>query len=407
MPCAALSRSPAGLDEAKRKHERPERHWREDARMDGPPSLIGVKSLPDAENDSNQSGARRIHNTRRRHATRRVTMIDHSRQALVGAIGGTYISLAVADVDELTVSHFALLNSADFDDPMQAIERYLKSIPRCPDKVGLALAGEVTGDQAQLTHRPWTITKNGVRAVTGADHVALINDFEALALSLPLLTDYDLNPVIRGEPVPYATKLVIFAGTGLGVAGLVHADDKWFPVRGEGGQVTFPAPLGDEFDVRQAFPSGAFVAAEDVFSGRGLVTLYNALAARKTSQNHTLSARRIAELGLSREDSIAAESLDLITTWLGRFAGDMALVYGARGGVNLAGGLAANIVPALTTGRFREAFESKGKLGAYLGKIPVNVIKTGADAGLRGATVALARSLPVRPSKLRRASSSA
>ena len=69
-------------------------------------------------------------------------MTDHSRQALVGAIGGTYISLAVTDIDELSIANFALLSSADFDTPMQAIERYLKSIPRCPDKIGLAVDGD-------------------------------------------------------------------------------------------------------------------------------------------------------------------------------------------------------------------------------------------------------------------------
>lgn len=333
-------------------------------------------------------------------------MTEHSRQALVVAIGGTYITLAVADIDELSVSNFALLNSADFDDPMQAVERYLKSIPRCPNKVGVAVTGTVDGDQAQLTHRSWTITKNDVRAATGADHVTLINDLEALALSLPHLTAYDLNELVRGEPVLHATKLAVGSGTGLGVAGLVHTGEKWIPVRGEGGQVAFSWAAGDEFDVRQAFPPGTFVAADDVFSGRGLITLYGALARSKGGEPQTLGARKIADLGLTHEDPIAVEALDLIATWLGRFAGDMALTFGARGGVYLGGGFASNIVPALSTGRFRDAFEAKGKFSAYVQKISVNVIKTGADAGLRGAAVALARNLPVRPTTQRRVLSS-
>ena len=60
-------------------------------------------------------------------------MVDHSRVALVGAFGEIYLSLAVAG--ELTISHFALLNSSDFESPMQAIERYLKSLPSVPGKV--------------------------------------------------------------------------------------------------------------------------------------------------------------------------------------------------------------------------------------------------------------------------------
>lgn len=333
-------------------------------------------------------------------------MIDHSRQALVGAMGGTYISLATADIDELTVSNFALLNTADFERPMQALERYLTSIPRCPNKVGLALAGTVAGDKATFTHRDWTLSKNDVLAATGADHVAFINDLEALALSLPHLTDHDVQEVHPGEAVLHGTKVVIGAGTGLGIAGLVHTGETWIALGGEGGFAAFPAQPAGEFDIRQAFEPRAYISADDVFSGRGLVALYTALARSRNATPAPAGARIIAAAGLTHEDPIAAEALDLIATWLGRFAGDVALIYGARGGIYLAGGLAANIVPALTTGRFREGFESKGKRSDYVGRIAVKVVKTGADAGLKGAALALARSLPPPHSPLRRMASS-
>ena len=46
---------------------------------------------------------------------------------------------------------------------------------------------------------------------------------------------------------------------------------------------------------------------------------------------------------LSGEDRIAVEALDVFVTWLGRFAGDAALLFGARGGVYLGGGIAPKI----------------------------------------------------------------
>jgi glucokinase len=321
-------------------------------------------------------------------------MIEHSRQALVGTIGGTYITLAIADIDELSFANFALLNTADFSQPMQAVERYLKSLPRCPNKVGLAVAGTVIGDRAELKHRKWTITKNDVRATTAANSVHMINDFDALALSLPSLSSYELIPINTGEAVLHGNKVVIYSGTGLGVAGLVHDGERWLPVRGQAGATAFPAPAKGEFDIRKAFPPDHFVSMDDVFSGKGLVALYKALAGDKAP---TLTARKITEAGLAKEDPAAEEALRLVATWLGRFAGDMALVFGAEGGVYLAGGFAANIVPALTTGHFREAFEGKGAFDTYLHKVAVNVIKTGADAAMRGAAIALAQSLPARP----------
>lgn len=320
-------------------------------------------------------------------------MSDYSRQALVGAIGGTYISLAIADIDELTVSHFALLNSADFEQPMQAVERYLASVPRCPNKVGLALAAKIAGNEAAFIHRPWTLTKNDVRTVTGAADVAFINDVEALALMLPHLTNDDLHTVHSAETAPHGTKVVIGAGTSLGVAGLVHTGETWLPIVGEGGYAAFPVQPHGEFDIRQAFPAGSHIAADDVFSGRGLVALYSALARTRNATATATGARSIAAAGLAGKDPIAVETLDLMATWLGRFAGEIALIYGARGGVYLAGGLAANIVPVLSTSRFSDAFRAKGKRSAYLDAIPVKVIKTGADAGLRGAALALAHTL--------------
>jgi glucokinase len=341
------------------------------------------------------------------HLQRGSAMTDHSRQALVGAIGGTYISLAIADIDELTIANFALLNSADFEQPMQAVERYLASVPRCPNKVGLALAATVNGDKAAFIHRPWTLTRNDVRAATGADHVTLVNDFEALALALPHLTSYDLQGIHTGETVPHGTKVVIGAGTGLGVATLVHTGEDWLPISGEGGYAAFPAQPPGEYDIRQAFPPDSHISADDVFSGRGLVALYTALAKSRGGTATPVGARSIAAAGIAHEDPVAVEALDLMATWLGRFAGDIALIYGARGGVYLAGGLAANIVAVLSTGRFGDAFEAKGKRSAYLEAIPVKVVKTGADAGLRGAALALARILPpTRATPVRRMASS-
>ena len=112
-------------------------------------------------------------------------------------------------------------------------------------------------------------------------------------------------------------------------------------------------------------------------------------------------AKQIAAFGLSGEDPVATRALQIMATWLGRVAGDIALLYGARGGLYMGGGLVANIIPALQTGHFREAFESRGERSAYIAKVPVKVIKTAADAGLRGAAIAMARSLPSHPAASR------
>jgi glucokinase len=333
----------------------------------------------------------------RRHAAcrkqGRPQMVEHSRQALVGAFGARYVSLAIADIDELSVSNFALLSTADFEQPMQAVERYLASIPRCPNKVSLALAGSVEGDAATFTYRNWKLSRNDVRAATRADHVCLINDIEASALVLPNLSAYDLQELHAGTSVPYGNKAVLMAGAAVGVAGLVHADKEWVPVVGEGGFLRFALTKEDLAELGAGFLAEGYVACDDVFTGAGLAALYAALAAKAKVQGKSSGAKQIAASGLSGEDPVATRALQIMASWLGRVAGDIALVYGARGGLYMGGGLVANIFPALQTGHFREAFESRGQRSAYIARVPVKVIKTAADAGLRGAAIAMARSL--------------
>jgi glucokinase len=335
-------------------------------------------------------------------AVKESAMSDNSRHALVGAIGGTYISLATMDVDELTIANFALLNSANFSSPMEALERYLKSLPRVPDKVGLAVAGKVSGDTVTMTHLPWSFDRNDIRAATAATHICFVNEFEALALAAPRMTDYDLIEIGSGRPQPYGTRLVLSAGTGLGTAALVWSGEKWCAISGESRHASFPPLAADEFDIRSAMAQDGAVTAGQVFSGRGLVALYDRLLKVKGAEPAKLTPGQITQAGLSGEDQTASDALGLMATWLGRFTGDVALHYGATGGVYLAGGMPANMVPTLQSGRFRDAFEGTSERHAYLGTIPVHVIKAGADAGLRGAAVALANSLPVRTTSVRR-----
>jgi len=329
-------------------------------------------------------------------------MSENSRHALVGAIGGTYISLAIMDIDEYTVANFALLNSADFTSPMEAIARYLKSLPRVPDKVGLSIAGLVNGESARMTHLPWSFDWNDIRAVTRASHICFVNEFEALALATPTLSSYDVLPVARGAIKRTANRAVVSAGTGLGAAALVWTGSRWQALSGASRFASFPAPQGHEFDIRTIVAHEGFVEAGQILTGHGMVTLYKAMVKAEGREPATLTAPQISKAGLSGEDPVAVRALELMATWLGRFAGDIALHFGATGGVYLAGGMPSNIAAALQTRHFIDAFEGVGERREYLADTPVQVVKAGADAGLRGAAVALANSLPVRPTNVHR-----
>lgn len=330
-------------------------------------------------------------------------MSQNSRQALVGVLGDTYITLAISDIDELSVSNFALLNTADFESPMQAVERYLKSVPRCPDKVAFAISGTIEGDAARFRHRDWTISRNDVRAATGATHVFLVSDIEAAARMLPHLSRYDTVELLAGIAVPYGNRTVVTCGAGMSSAGLVHSAGAWVPVVGNAGAIAFAPAEGKDADLASALVAEGRSTLDDVFSGQGLVALYRQLAGKDAAG--LSGARQIATAGLSGEDPVAARCLEVMAGWLGSMAAEMALLYGARGGLYLAGGLVANIVPALQTGHFERAFLGTGRRADYLSKVPVRVVKMAADAAMRGAALASAEAEPTTSGRRRMAAS--
>ncbi len=196
-------------------------------------------------------------------------------------------------------------------------------------------------------------------------------------------------------PATHATKVVLGPGTGLGVAGLVWSGQDWIAVAGEGGHTSLGAGNPEELAILRELGQGTgHVSAERAISGPGLLALYRAVAACRRAP----AVEGIDVLaGAASGDAIAGEALRLFTICLGRFAGNIALAFGARGGVYLGGGIAPKIIAALSAGPFRQAFEQKGRMSAYLAPIPVYVI-VAEFAALKGAAAALRPKLDMLPS---------
>lgn len=325
-----------------------------------------------------------------------MTSADNSRIALVADIGGTSARFAIADIDELAIQHFAAFQCDMFPSLQAAIKSYLDCIPHRPSIAGFAIAGPVMEETVHMTNLPWSFSRNDLCLACGVKHVQLVNDFEALALSLPHLGSHDLHKIGGKDPVDHAPKVVLGPGTGLGVAGLIPSPSGWIAIPGEGGHISFAAEDADELAlIKRITKNETHVSAERLISGPGLVQIYQALVEMQGATTGLASAPEIVEQALHGEDRLALEALGYLERWLGRFAGDMALVYGARGGVYLGGGIPARIFDPSEASAFRLAFfhrefQHKGRLSAFLEPIPIFVIKA-LDAGLRGAAVALSQ----------------
>lgn len=309
---------------------------------------------------------------------------------LVADIGGTNARFALADAATFELTHVRQTLCGHHATVEAALTDYLSGLPIKPKYGALAVAAPVSGEAVTLTNSHWSFRKSELCRSVGLDALCVLNDFQALALSLPKLGASELHQIGGTEPEELATKVVLGPGTGLGVAGLVWSGERWIALAGEGGHMSFGAHDAEELALlRQLGKAGDHISAEQAISGPGLAALYRAVAAsRRQSSSEPVDVVARALSG----DAAAGEALGLFIAWLGRFAGNAALAIGARGGVYIGGGIAPKITAALSAGSFREAFEQKGYMGAYLVPIPVYVILA-EFATLKGAAAALSTNL--------------
>jgi glucokinase len=274
-----------------------------------------------------------------------------------------------------------------------AVAHYLTSVSERPDLVSLAVAGPASQETVTMTNAAWTFRRDDIVRATGASHVTLINDFQAIALALPYLSRNDLHRVHGGESNDTGCKAVLGPGTGFGVCGLVKTETGWQPIPGEGGHMTFGATNTVETALF-GYAAGRFghVSIERLLSGAGLQMIYAFLSDRSGGEAGKPSPAGIVSRAKEENCPNARGAVELFVALLARVAADVALVFGAHGGVYLGGGIAPRILSFLDTESFRNAFERKGRLSDYVSRIPVNVIVAD-DAGLRGAAVALRKEL--------------
>jgi glucokinase len=295
---------------------------------------------------------------------------------LVGDVGGTNARFAVVDAQG-HIRNPRVFPAADYASLSDVIEEYLESTcgRRRPARAVIAVAGPVLDGEIEFTNLDWQVSEGDLIVNFGFEAVKLINDFAAQALACPVLDKDDLRPIgpaLRGGsdcPV-----VVLGAGTGFGVAALARADRADVSVATEGGHAAF-APT-DEIEVavwRRLATRYGRVSVERLLSGQGIFNLYQALAEIDGFEAPLPDEKAVAKAG-AEGDPLAAATLDRFCAILGSVAGDLALTFGARGGVYVSGGIAPRLIDRLASGAFRARFEDKGRLSDYVRQIPTSLV---------------------------------
>jgi len=239
----------------------------------------------------------------------------------------------------------------------------------------IAIANPVDGDQVRMTNHHWQFSIEALRQEAGFDILLVVNDFYALARSLPHLGEGDKVQVGGGAARAGAPLGLLGAGTGLGVSGLIPCGDGWDALRSEGGHVSF-APV-DEREVailQFAWREFEHVSFERFLSGAGVELIYRALAHHHGRPVEALGAPEISRRALAGECALSSEVLDVFCGMLGTVAGNLAVTLGAQGGVYIGGGIVPRLGERFAASPFRGRFERKGRFSAYLAQVPTYVI---------------------------------
>ena len=327
---------------------------------------------------------------------------------LLGAdVGGTRTTFALAAEDELPrIAAQHVYPSQDFTSLGDILASFVSrpEVARHYDAIAgvcFSVAGPVANNASKLTNLGWMTDGATLARDFKLPVVTLINDFSAAAMGITALGPSDIVTLQTGEPVTGGTRLIVGAGTGLGVGLLTWRGDGYDAQPSEGGHADF-APVDETQDRLLAHLRRSFghVSYERVVSGPGLMRIFSFLqddgagipskALLDASNKRSDAAELIAEFALAKLDPLAVRALDLFIAVYGAFAGNMAVTTLARGGVFIAGGIAPKIAAKLKDGAFVRAFVSKGRYGELLATIPVHVVMN-PQVGLLGALYQAAR----------------
>jgi glucokinase len=306
--------------------------------------------------------------------TKRAELMAEHDPILLGDIGGTHVRLAIYAGAKL--GPVERLDVADYADLPEAAAAFVAR-QAARDRIRsafLAVAGPVENGRCENVNSGWVIDAQTVQSRLRFASVRLLNDFEAIAWSLRRLAPDDVFRIGGGYAQPNAPMVVTGAGTGFGIAAFLPSEGG-LVIPSEGGHANLPGNSDREDAVigllRRKFGR---VSAERALSGPGLQNLYRAIVELDRADVPDQNAAEITRAALAGTCPVSKATLDMFCAMLGTVAGDLALLFRARGGVWIAGGIVPRIAYYLAQSEFRARFEGKGRVRAYLEAIPTSVI---------------------------------
>lgn len=318
-------------------------------------------------------------------------VLSHAAPSFIAAdVGGTHVRVARVqasgdDAHPVRVLDYRKYRNADHPGLAAILSDFLGDGPR-PAHCVVATAGYAREDGTVITANvPWPLSARLIEAEVGVPHVHIVNDFEAVAHAAAQVDASGVLQLCGPASAPRGPTLVVGPGTGLGAAVWIPTPHGAVVLATEAGQASLAASDALEMAiVRHMLRDRTHVSVEHALSGPGLINLYKALCALEGVAPLLATPDAVTAAAMADNDPHARKALDVFCGLLGSTIGDMALLYGAHGGVYLAGGILPQIRDFLRDSSFVARYLNKGPMSEALRQIPVKVVEHG-QLGVIGA----------------------
>jgi glucokinase len=315
-----------------------------------------------------------------------------SATALIAAdVGGTHARIARLEAGfagrDFAIVEYRKYSCADHPSLAAIIDAFRRDAgARDVDRIALAVAGYVIDDAIVNVNLPWPVSISGLRDALGIGELGIVNDFEAVAHAIGHVDE--ASATLLSGPARTSSRgpvLVVGPGTGLGAAVRIPDGDRAVILATEAGQATLAAENDLEFailgELRKQNPR---VQVEHVLSGTGLVNLHRAIATLRGISAPSRAPAEITAAALAKSDALAVETANVFCGWLGGVLGDLALTYGAEGGIYIAGGVLPQMKDLVARSAFVARFLDKGVMRDVLARTPVRLVEH-SELGVIGA----------------------
>ncbi len=321
-----------------------------------------------------------------RHAARRLPLI-------AADIGGTYARLGLVSRDEGAGASIALMpfktyRCTEYPSLAAIFRDFLAGLGGVPVRhCAIASAGFAVNGTVIHANLPWPVAAGELQQELQFDDVSLINDFAAIAYGAPYVDSRDITVLSPGTPLAaQGPQVLLGPGTGLGAAVLLaNGGDGHRVLATEAGQAAFSPTTDLEIEILQLLRKRFdHVSNERVVSGPGLLNLYTALATLRGAVRKQCTPEDVTAAAVAGSDPTAREAFELFCGITGSVAGDLVLLYGAHGGVYVAGGILPRLKDFVLASSFMSRFTDKGAMRTLLEQVPVKLIEHG-NLGVLGA----------------------